>query len=302
MATILRRLFCILALFLLGTSPAFATPKVLATIKPVHSLVAAVMAGAGTPDLLIGGALSAHSYALKPSDARKLAAAQVIFEVGPDMETYLAGSFAALRAKVIALENVPGVVRLPARNGGLWADEHDGRHGNEDPHVWLDPHNAIAMTKAIATVLCQIDPAHAALYRRNAERRVGELGALDRELAAMLAPVKARPYLVFHDAYHYFEARYGLKAAGAVTVSPDRPVGGRRVAELRRSVLRGGAQCLFAEPQFPPKLIRVLEEGSGIQTGVLDPLGADLQPGADLYPRLMRSLAQSLSRCLTKKR
>lgn len=287
--------------FLLCAVAARAEMAVLATIKPVHSLVAGVMEGVGTPELLIGGALSEHSYALKPSDARKLHQATLIFEIGPDMETYLTAALASGGSHVVALEQAPGVTLLPARHGGLWGhDEHD--HGPADPHIWLDPHNAIAMTRQIAEALSGADPAHAAAYRANAGKRIGELAALDRELARILAPVRGRPYLVFHDAYHYFEARYGLSSAGAVTVAPDRPVGARRIAELREAASRGQVVCLFREPQFPPKLIETLEAGTRARVGVLDPLGAELEPGPGLYPKLMRNLAQSLHGCLSKNR
>ena len=281
--------------------PASAAPKVLATIKPVHSLVAAVMQGAGTPSLLIGGALSEHSYELKPSDARKIREADLVFEIGPDMETYLIAPLASLGRRVVALEHAPGVRLQPARRGGLWGEDED-RHGPTDPHIWLDPANAIAMTHAIAAALAEADPPHGALYRRNEAAATAMLGALDKELGQRLAPFRATPYLVFHDAYHYFEARYGLHPAGAVTVSPDRPVGARRVADLHAAVKAGRVICLFREPQFPPKLIETLSEDTRARVGVLDPLGADLEPGPELYPRLMRDLAQSLTGCLGKNR
>jgi zinc transport system substrate-binding protein len=297
----LRFVCTLLAFALLVALPASAAPDVLATLKPVHSLVAAVMAGVGEPQLLIGGALSEHSYALKPSDARKIRAAALIFEVGPDMETYLSGPLAGLGRRVVVLERAPGVRLQAARRGGLWGeDEHD--LGPTDPHIWLDPRNAIAMTRAIAAALVQADPVHAAAYHGNETRAVAMLDALDRELAAKLMPVRQRPYLVFHDAYHYFEARYGLHPLGAVTVAPDRPVGARRVAELREAVAAGRVACLFREPQFPPKLIETLDENTKAHIGVLDPLGADLEPGPGLYPRLMRDLAQSLTGCLGKNR
>lgn len=298
-----RNLCAALAL-LLWTLPAAAAPTVLATIKPVHSLVAAVMQGVGTPELLIGGALSEHSYALKPSDARKIERADAIFEIGPDLETYLIAPLATLggHGQVVALERVPGVRLLAARRGGLWqdADEHD--HGPNDPHLWLDPQNAIAMTAAIAATLVKLDPAHAAAYHANAAREITALQALDKELAAKLLPVRGRPYLVFHDAYHYFESRYGLSAAGAVTVAPDRPVGPRRIADLRAAILQGHVACIFREPQFSPKLIETLDEETGVRIGVLDPLGADLQPGPALYPDLLRALARALTECLGKNR
>lgn len=291
-------------LALLAASPAAATPKVLATIKPVQSLAASVMQGVDTPGLLIGGALSEHSYALKPSDARKIAEADVIVEVGPDLETYLQAPLQALGhgSTILVLEKAPGVRLVPARHGGLWEDDADHDHGPTDPHIWLDPKNAVAMAKAIAETLAKRDPVHAAAYRANAIRTATTITALDKEVAASLAPVRGKPYLVFHDAYHYFEARYGLQPAGSVTVAPDRPVGARRVAELRDAVKSGRIVCLFREPQFPPKLIDTLDEGTKARVGVLDPLGADIPPGPDLYPRLMRDLAHSLTDCLGKKR
>lgn len=285
---------------LMWATPATAAPHVVATIKPVHSLVAAVMQGVGEPDLLIGGALSIHDYALKPSDARKIERAAAIFEIGPDMESYLTAPLAALGAhgETIVLESVPGVHLLAARRGGLW--EGAPKEGPMDPHVWLDPQNAIAMTRAIAATLIRIDPAHADAYRANAARESAALAALDKELTAKLAPLRGRPYIVFHDAYHYFEARYGLTPSGAVTVAPDRPVGPQRVAVLRRAITGGHVICIFREPEFPPKLIETLSEGTRVKTGILDEVGADLAPGPGLYPQLMRMLGQSLTQCLGK--
>lgn len=295
------RLCAAFAVLVFALCPAQAAPKVLATIKPVHSLVAAVMSGAGTPELLIGGALSEHSYELKPSDARKIREADLIFEIGPDMETYLSGALGG--SKLVVLEHAPGIHLQQARHGGLWeGDDTQHKLGLTDPHIWLDPQNAIAMTRAITEALSKADPAGAARYRSNAAKRIAELEALDRDLKARLAPIKTVPYLVFHDAYHYFEARYGLSPAGAITVSPERPVGARRLAALREAVAEGKAVCIFREPQFPPKLIDTLDAGTKAKVGVLDPLGADLTPGPDLYPQLMRQLAQSLTNCLGKNR
>ena len=296
--------FCAFAAVFLWAAPAMAAPSVLATIKPVHSLVAAVMQGVGTPELLIGGALSEHSYELRPSGARKIEHAAVIFEVGPDLESYLTGPLATLgaHADIVALEHAPGVRLLAARRGGLWEDGSDPGEGPTDPHCWLDPQNAIAMTRAIAAALIKADPAHAAAYRSNAAHQITALGALDKELASALAPVRSRPYIVFHDAYHYFETRYGLHPLGAVTVAPDRPVGPRRVEALRDAIVAGRAACIFREPQFTPKLIDSLAEGTHVRIGVLDPLGAELAPGPALYPELMRALAESLTGCLSKNR
>jgi zinc transport system substrate-binding protein len=279
-----------------------AAPVVLATIKPVHSLVAAVMAGAGTPELLIQGAQSEHSYALKPSDAEKIARSTLVFEIGPDLETYLTRPLATMtHAEVVVLERAPGVHLLPARRGGLWEDGSDPDDGPTDPHIWLDPENAIAMTNKIAAALTKADPVHAKLFAANRDRMVRTLVEMEGGLRTDLAPLKGRRYIVFHDAYHYFENRFGLSAAGAVTVAPDRPVGPRRIENLRGAILAGHIECVFREPQFSPRLIDTLVEGTSARTGVLDPLGAELAPGPTLYPNLMRNLGASLRTCLTGK-
>lgn len=295
----------ILAVFLFALTAAARAqaeaPAVLATIKPIHSLAAAVMEGVGEPQLLIGGAVSEHSYALKPSDARKIADAKAIFWVGPDLETYLTAPLASLAAgaKIVALEHAKGVRLLAARPGGLWnGPPAAATDGHINPHIWLDPRNAIAMTRAIAAALSAIDPSHAKRYAANAAAEIARLQALDARLARMLAPVRTRSYLVFHDAYPYFEARYGLDAVGAVTVEPDRPTGPRRIEALRNVSMTGRIRCIFREPQFSPALIETLAAGTKARIGVLDPLGADLAPGPDLYPALMTSLADSLMRCL----
>jgi len=281
--------------------PAQSGPVVLATIKPVHSLVAAVMQGAGTPDLLIQGSQSEHAYALKPSDAVKIADARIVFTVGPDLETYLDRPLATLapKAEVVALERISGIHLLPARRGGLWEDGSDPDEGPSDPHIWLDPQNAAAMTSAIASVLARADPSHAGLYAANRDREIASLAALGTDLRTRISPVRNRPYLVFHDAYQYFERRFGLTPLGAVTTAPERPVGPRRIEALRDAALRGRVVCIFREPQFSPRLIDTLVRGTDVKTGVLDPLGADLAPGPDLYAKLLRGLAASLNGCLT---
>jgi zinc transport system substrate-binding protein len=293
---------CLVFLCLLLTiEPAAAAPHVLATIKPIHSLVASVMQGVGWPELLVEGAASEHGYALKPSDAHKIAGAEVIFWVGPNLETYLTGPLRALggHARVVTLENADTVRRLPARNGGLWG--YDSDDGPTDPHIWLDAHNGIAMVRVIAAELAHDDPANAKKYYANAADTIGRLVKLDRALSAKLEPVRPLPYIVYHDAYHYFEARYGLASIGAVTVAPDRPIGPRRIAVLRDAVKRGKAICVFREPQFPPDLVTTLTEGTDARVGVLDPLGANLAPGPDLYASLLNNLVASLTHCLAPK-
>jgi zinc transport system substrate-binding protein len=298
-----------LGLALLGLRPATAQPQIVASIKPVHSLVAAVMAGVGAPELIVHGAASPHTYALRPSDATRLGRARLVFWIGPAYEAFLAKPLATLAdgARIVTLADAPGVIVLPARKGGAWEeDEHD--HGHEhghgagetgrDGHLWLDPRNADAMVAAIAEALAAADPPHAAAYAANAAAARQRLAALDGELAATLGPVRGVAFVVFHDAYQYLERRYGLAAAGAVAVSPEQRPGARRVSELRTRIRQLGARCVFAEPQFEPALVKTLVAETGARTGTLDPLGADLPDGPSLYEAMMRRLAESLVRCL----
>jgi zinc transport system substrate-binding protein len=303
-----------LAALTLSSAPAVAAPKVVASIKPVAALVAGVMAGVGTPATIVGGGQSLHTFSLKPSDAKALTDADVVFWVGPGLETFLEKPIRALTsgAAVVALAEAPGVTVLKGRTGGVWeahADDHghdhdrgdnDGHdHGDHDidGHIWLDPVNAQAMVGAIAVALSEVDAANAAAYAANAAALRARLAALDAELAAALAPVKERPFIVFHDGYQYLERRYGLNAVGSITVSPDRVPGARRIAEIRDKIKTLQAACVFAEPQFEPKLVQTLIAGTSARTGTLDPEAATLPAGPELYFDMMRALVANLRAC-----
>jgi zinc transport system substrate-binding protein len=299
-----------------------AAPNVVASIKPVHSLVAAVMAGVGEPTLIVRGAASPHTYALRPSDAAALENADLVFWTGAGLELFLADALTTLsgNATVVELAGTPGITLLPVRQGGAFEahsregedaeapdhaeDDHahqghaDGDHAEGDMHFWLDPQNAVLMVDAIAGALAAADPANAAAYTANAEREKTELAALEAELATMLAPVAGKPFLVFHDAYQYFENRFDLAVAGSVTVTPDVMPGAQRIDALRARVTQLSATCVFAEPNFEPAIISAITEGSTAQAGVLDPEGGALSEGPDLYPELLRGLAHSLVDCL----
>ncbi|WP_448205238.1 zinc ABC transporter substrate-binding protein [Azospirillum sp. sgz302134] len=299
---------------LIASGPALADPpKVVASIKPVHSLVASVMQGVGEPALIVRGAASPHSYALKPSDAKALADADLVFWIGPELEGFLAKPLEATAAKASTVEllTAPGVTLLNAREGGAW-DAHDHGHGHDhtsarhergheeaNTHIWLDPANARAMVAAVADALAGKDPANAATYKANAERTAQRIDALDAELKAALAPVAGKPFVVFHDAYQYFEAHYGLNGVGAITVSPERRPSAKRLSDIRAKIASLGAACVFAEPQFEPALVDTIVDGTKAKKGVLDPEGADLPDGPDLYPTLMRNIAASLKGCLS---
>ena len=314
-----------------AASGATAAPDVVVSIKPVHSLVAAIMRGVGEPQLIVDGAASPHTYNLRPSNARKLEKADVVFWVGPGLEAFLEKPLEALASKatVVELEDAKGLEKLPFREGGPFeahdhGDEgheaHDGHaekegahdhghdhaeghedhdHGAYDTHLWLDPENAKAMAQTIESALIAADAGNAATYQANTKKLIDDLDALDAELKETVKPVKDKPFIVFHDAYQYFEHRYGVKTAGSITVSPETLPGADRVKQMQEKVRQLGATCVFAEPQFEPKLISVITEGTAAKSATLDPEAATLEPGPDLYFKLMRGIAGSLKDCLS---
>ncbi|KAB2732733.1 zinc ABC transporter substrate-binding protein ZnuA [Brucella anthropi] len=318
---------------------------VVVSIKPLHSIVSAVMQGVGEPKLIVQGAGSEHVYSLKPSDAEAIEHAKVIFWAGPSMETFLDKPIDTLGdgAKVVALGEADGLTKLKFREGGPFeahdhgheghnhgaeghdhahddkkdaadADKghnhaaeasesgHDHHHGHSeyDLHFWLDPQNGKVLAADIAKTLGESDPEHAAQYEKNAKDYGEKIDALTKEVASELEPVKDKPFIVFHDAYQYFENRFGVKAAGSITVSPEKAPGAARIKEIHEKIKSLGATCVFSEPQFEPKLVNTVIEGTDARTGVLDPLGAELKDGPDLYPQLIRNLADSLKDCLSK--
>ena len=313
----LRRSATVLALLLglmVPVNPAAVAAselRVAATIAPVHSLVAMVTDGFTAPSLIIRPGASPHNYALKPSEAEALDQADVVFWVGGSLEPWMAKAVTTLAgdANVVELGEVDGIRRLAFRRGGVFdahdhgeADEHgdhDHHHDSDiDPHLWLDPENAAVWLDVIASTLAEADPANATGYLENAENAVSAIEATVEMIETLLQPVQDRPYVVFHDAYQYFERRFDLHPLGSISLSDaDRP-GPARLIEVREAVIESGAACIFAEPQFEPRLIETVIEGSDVAMGTLDPIGAGIEPGAELYPKLLLGLAESLVDCL----
>ncbi len=291
------------ALLFASTAPAHAeAPNVVVSFKPIHSLVSAVMQGVGEPYLIVKGAASPHDYAMTPYDAGALQGADAIFWIGPGLEAFLQKPIATLGAhtEIIALEDTQGLTRLATRMGGAFEahveDAHDG--GQSDPHVWLDPDNAKLMVRRMEMVLSKADPANSAAYKANADQTAVKLDALEAEITAALAPVKGTPFITFHDAFQYFETRFGLNAAGSITVSPDAAPGAARIAELQVKVKGLGVKCVFSEPNFEPKIIEALIEGTAAKLGALDPEASALTKGPDLYFQSLREIAAAMAECL----
>jgi len=309
----MRNIFLFLLLIL--ADPCLAEPpRVLVSIKPLHALTAEIMTQVGIPDLLLKGGNTPHSYALRPSDARRIADADLIIWVGPELEGFLLKPLQNLNtnARVLTLLQQPSLIRLPQRSGGFWDsdfDQHDSKREENssnqnkhffNPHLWLDPLNAQKIVQLIAAELIKLDPENRTSYQKQADQLIEKLGKLHVTLQARLVGLKGIPYLVFHDAFHYLENRYQLSAVGSVTVSPDRLPGARRIIEISKKIERSGAKCIFSEPQFTPKLVEVLHNETGIKSGTLDPLGADLPEGQNSYFQILNNLADGLNNCLVK--
>ncbi|HET6388636.1 zinc ABC transporter substrate-binding protein [Hyphomicrobium sp.] len=291
-----------------------AAPKVAVTIKPIHSLVSRIMEGVGTPQLVVDGAASPHTFTLKPSTARAINDADIFVRVSDQLEPFTRKLVSSLPSKVavITLVDADGVKLLDQRHGGTFeehedehagaadaADAHDHHHeAGKDGHIWLDPQNAKAIVNAVAKELEARFPAHAEKIKANTVRLIADLDALDRQLAEELKDSTGKPFIVFHDSTQYFENHFGQHAAGSITVSPDVPPSAKRLTEVRRKLASLGAVCIFSEPNFQPNLIAAVMEGTRARSGTIDAEGQLLSPGPGLYFDLMRNIAHSMADCL----
>jgi zinc transport system substrate-binding protein len=296
------------ALLILTAFPSLAAPNVVVTIKPIHSLAVAISEGVAEPKLLLDGTASPHAYALKPSDAEMLSKADAVVRVSGNLEVFLNKAITTLsgKARIIDLEQAPGLTLLPVRKGGFMeniaveddGDEDHHDHGSTDVHFWLDPVNAISIADYLTQQFADMDPDHGAQYRANGQRLKAKLVALNVELKAELAGLSDRRFIVFHDVTQYLEKRYGLHGLGAVTLSPERAPSASRLSEIRNKIKDAKAICVFSEPQFPPKLVDTLIDATRARKGVLDEIGAAVPAGPDQYFAFMRMNAQSLASCL----
>ena len=305
----LKSIFLTSALISILSFTANAEINVVASVKPVHSLVSGVMEGIGRPDLIVKGAASPHTYSLRPSQARQLEDADLVFWMGHELESFLEQPLEAIatKAHIVELIDSSKLKKIKMREGGMFDahahddhDEHEG-HGEFDVHVWLDPENAKVLVNEIKLALIELDPVNASKYESNSNKMNMKLDQLIDEVSNKLESDKGKGYVVFHDAYQYFEQRFGMSAVGSITVSPEVVPGANRIRELKNKINELNAHCVFSEPQFEPKLVSTVVEGTQANTGVLDPLGASINDGPELYFTLIRNMADSLHECLSKK-
>lgn len=299
-------------------------PVVAVTIKPVHALALQVMEGVATPVLIVDGSASPHTFTLKPSAARTIQSAGVFVRVSEEVEPFtrkLADNLPKSVTLLTLADARHGVKLLARRTSGTFEahahedhkdraahgahDDHAGHEGHEDEaangfdgHIWLDPENAKAIVATLAKALSEKYPAHAAAFSANAAKASAAIDTLSAAIASDLSAVKGRPFAVFHDAYQYFEAHFGMPASGSITLSPDQQPSAKRLTEVRKKIAGLDAACVFAEPGFQPKLVAAVTEGTSAKTGTLDPEGLALTPGPNLYAELMTKLARDMKACL----
>ena len=279
--------------------------SIVASIKPVHALVAGVMGDLGTPHLLLAAPTSAHHFTLKPSQARALQNADIVFWIGPGMEQPLTKALATLAADAqsVALDDSAGLVLFDFDDDGHddhgTKDKHDGHGGHGiNPHIWLDPFNAQIMLGLIADHLGKADPVNAKAYQANADAMRQAFAQLQIDIARQLAPFAESEFLVLHDAHIYFERRFGMRAHAAITTEPDVMPTAAKIKKLRHDLESHPMDCIFGEPFLGQKAVRLIAEGSDIRIGQLDPLGSQLPAGASLYADLLKSYAAAFKGCL----
>ena len=324
-----------------------ADVKVVASIKPIHSLASYLMDGVGKPDLIVDGYASPHGFAMKPSHAKMLQEADLIFWVGEDLEAFLEKPLKSIAKKaekieLMATKNL-NVLKFRERNifdehdhddhdhdkkakkdddhdhdhettkkkddhdhdhdshakkedGHDDHDDHDGHHHGEfDPHIWLDPINAKAILNEMVEHLIENDAANASIYKKNLDKALNELDKLTMNVMTDLN--KSTASIVFHDAYQYFEERFNINVLGAFTVNTDVMPGAEQLKEIREIIEHDNVSCVFSEPQFNPDIINAVAKDMNIKTGVLDPLGATLNPGKGLYFDLIKNMSSSFKGC-----
>ncbi|MCE3232186.1 MAG: zinc transporter substrate-binding protein [Rickettsiaceae bacterium] len=276
--------------------------KITASIKPIHSLVAAVTDGINEPVLLLGSSNSPHNYSLKPSDMKTIKESNIIFIVSYDMEFFLRRPLQSLKKDVtiVELSKTNGLTLLPKRNLNLSEDdEHhdDHHHGSVDLHIWLSPENAIKMTNEIANVLSKKDPKNAKKYQDNAKAYIEKITAKEDTIRNKLEPYTTKPYVVFHDGYQYFEKHFGLNFAGAISVPENEAIGAQRFRKIEDIITQKDAKCLFSEPQFSASTIDAIAQNQKIKVGKLDYLGINVEAGKEAYIDIIDGIADSIVSC-----
>ena len=299
-----NRLFSLplLAALLAGATCAQAEVRVLTSIKPLQLIAAAVQDGVGQPDVLLPASASAHHYSLRPSDVRRLRDAELFYWIGPDLESFLPRALSAREGTTVAVQDLPKLTLRRFGDAHTHAEDdhhdHDHRPGSLDAHLWLLPANAVVIAERMAADLAAADPANAGRYQANSSAFAERVEALDGRLKQRFAKVQNKPFFVFHEAYDYFEAAYGLRHAGVFTAGGEAQPGARHVAAMRERLQQAGPSCVFSEPPARPRLAETLTAGLPVKMAELDVLGVGLPTDAKGYEQLLEGLGDTLADCL----
>ncbi|TLP54134.1 MULTISPECIES: zinc ABC transporter substrate-binding protein [Pseudomonas] len=284
---------------------AHAEVRVLTSIKPLQQIAAAVQDGVGSPDVLLPPGASPHHYALRPSDVRKVGDADLLYWIGPDMENFLPRVLGGRSKPSVAVQSLPGMQLRHFGEDSHSHDEadhddhdHDHRPGSLDAHLWLSSVNARVIATKMAADLAAADPANAARYQANLKQFVERLDALDVRIKQRVAGIADKPYFVFHEAFDYFEAAYGLKHTGVFSVASEVQPGAQHVAAMRKRLQEVGKTCVFSEPPLRPRLAETLTTGLPVRLAELDALGGTDPVDGKGYERLLEKLGGDLAGCL----
>ena len=312
-------IFTLTAALFLVLTPLKAEISVVTSIKPLHSLTSYIMEGVGEPELIIDGVASPHNFQIKPSHAKMLQNADLVIWIGEDLESFLPTALKSIPKDAVVFEllDQSGLKKLKFREKNIFEghddhghdehakkeddhddhghDDHGHGHGSFDPHIWLDPANAKVIVKKITNQLSKIDKDNASTYKANSKKVIKDLDGLIKEVKNEIN--KDASFVVFHDAYQYFEKRFGLSVIGALTVNPDVMPGAEQLSEIREVIENEKAKCIFSEPQFNPNIINSIASDTGVKTGVLDPLGANIDKGKNMYFDLIKDMSNSLKDC-----
>ena len=307
-------IFTLTAALFLVLTPLKAEISVVTSIKPLHSLTSYIMEGVGEPELIIDGVASPHNFQIKPSHAKMLQNADLVIWIGEDLESFLPTALKSIPKDAVVFEllDQSGLKKLKFREKNIFEghddhghdehakkeddhDDHGHGHGSFDPHIWLDPANAKVIVKKITNQLSKIDKDNASTYKANSKKVIKDLDGLIKEVKNEIN--KDASFVVFHDAYQYFEKRFGLSVIGALTINPDVMPGAEQLSEIREVIEHEKAKCIFSEPQFNPNIINSIASDTGVKTGVLDPLGANIDKGKNMYFDLIKDMSNSLKDC-----
>jgi len=298
-----KKVFIIILTFFSCYNAFASKPLIVASINPLHSIVTAIVGNTGNVSLLIESNTSPHNFALKPSHAKLLNNAEIFFYIDDQLESALKKTIKSLpkTVKVKKVSQFKNLKLLPVRKNLNWEEDghnHNHDHGSYDIHFWLDTQNAIEIAKGVTQELSKLYPENINTYKKNAKKLITKIKTKDNSIKLKLKEVKNKPYIVFHDAYQYFEKAYNLNAIGSILLNPEQPSPPKRIIKIRSKIKTLNAYCVFKEPQFKAQIVNTVIENTNAKVSTLDPLGSNIVSGPDMYIALLDDLANNITICL----